>query len=122
MAELQSRRYNQFGQGLMTRPTFEQSSVNGQAGRLWASRSGPIDFTKMALLAGNAAAILSVLKSRSASIVIELWLIAKQLTGDQQMKVGVDGSMAWAQLSPVILNIAWGAFDGSHFSPSRLWV
>jgi uncharacterized membrane protein YphA (DoxX/SURF4 family) len=50
---------------------------------------------------------------RSAWIVIEFWLPAERLIGDQLMKVGV-----WfygvGTILTGILNIVWGAFDASH--------
>jgi hypothetical protein len=49
----------------------------------------------------------------SACIVIGFWLLAKRLMGGQQMKVGVWFYGLGTALTG-ILDIAWGAFDGSH--------
>ena len=49
----------------------------------------------------------------NACIVIGFWLLAKRLMGDQQMKVGVWFYGLGTALTG-ILDIAWGAFDGSH--------
>jgi uncharacterized membrane protein YphA (DoxX/SURF4 family) len=53
------------------------------------------------------------LKSRSARIVIELWLLTERLKGDRLMKVGVWFYGVGTVLTG-ILDIAWGAFDASH--------
>jgi len=64
------------------------------------------------------AAIVSVLKSRSAYTVIDPWRLAKRLKGDpimedRQMKVGV-WFYGLATALTGILDIAWGDFDNSH--------
>ena len=53
------------------------------------------------------------LKSRSACIVIEFWLLAERLIGDRLMKVGV-WFYGLGTVLTGILDIAWGAFDPSH--------
>jgi hypothetical protein len=46
-------------------------------------------------------------------IVTELWLLAERLMGDRLMKVGV-WFYGLGTILTGILDIAWGAFDGSH--------
>jgi uncharacterized membrane protein len=59
------------------------------------------------------AVIVSVLKSRSACIVVQLRLLAERLMGDRQMKVGIWFYGLGTALTG-ILDIAWGQFDASH--------
>ena len=59
------------------------------------------------------AAIASVLKSRSAWFVIELWLLAERVMGNRQMKIGVWFHGLGTALTG-ILDIAWREFDASH--------
>src|ERR1700677_3713987 len=94
----------------MARPAFEREleRANGFWHLKWSnkiSENGSVRCTT--------AAILSVLKSRSACIVIGLWLLAERLMGDQQMKVGVWFYGLGTALTG-ILDIAWGKFDASH--------
>jgi uncharacterized membrane protein len=53
------------------------------------------------------------LKSRSACVAIELWLLVEEPMGDREMNVGI-WFYGLGTVLTGILNIAWGSFDASH--------
>src|ERR1700729_3964019 len=100
----------------MARPAFESEleRTNGFGHVKWSNR-----FYENGSVRCTTAAIVSVLKSRSACIVIGFWLLTKRLMGDQQMKVGVWFYGLGTALAG-ILDIAWGVCDASHESINSL--
>jgi uncharacterized membrane protein len=79
----------------------------------FGNSNGPNEISENGSVQCTTAAIASVLKSRSAGIVIELSLLAERRMVDRQMKVGL-WFYGLGTVLTGILNIVWGAFDASH--------